>query len=83
MTDDNLFAEEEKCEHDNFADECDECLAANATVGNRWQPRKLSVDDATLDIMVQAASIPNLAAMIRRGKQQGLLSPISGYGEGV
>lgn len=83
MVADNIFDQDPECEHGNLADECDICLAQAGQAAPPWTPPKLSVDDATLDSMIQAASIPNLAVLIRRGKEQGLLKPITGYGEGA
>lgn len=37
--------------------------------------------DATMDAMVQAASVPNLASLFKAGKQRGLIKPTSKYGE--
>ena len=42
---------------------------------------KVSVDDDSLDQLVEAASVPNLAALFKRGKEAGLLKPTTGYGE--
>jgi hypothetical protein len=39
----------------------------------------LSVPDATLDQMIQDASIPNLAAMFKRGQDAGLIKPVVAY----
>jgi hypothetical protein len=41
----------------------------------------VSVDDGSLDQMVEAASVPNLAALFQAGKKAGLLKPTTGYGE--
>ena len=41
----------------------------------------VSVDESSLDRMVEAASVPNLAALFKRGKEAGLLKPTTGYGE--
>jgi len=40
----------------------------------------LSVDDATLDLMVQQASAPSLASLFKQAKDQGLIGPVSHYG---
>jgi hypothetical protein len=44
---------------------------------------EVSVVTDTLDSLVQAASVPNLASLFKRGKDAGLITPITGYGEGV
>jgi len=41
----------------------------------------VSVADDTMDAMVQAASIPNLASLFKAGKKRGLIKPTSAYGE--
>lgn len=38
-------------------------------------------DDGSLDQLIEAASVPNLAALFQRGKDAGLLKPTTGYGE--
>lgn len=37
-------------------------------------------DEADLDQMVAAASVPNLASLYRKGKKKGLLKPQQEYG---
>ena len=44
-------------------------------------PRDVSVDDATLDSLVQKASIPNLASMYRKAKDSGLIEAKPGYAD--
>jgi hypothetical protein len=39
----------------------------------------VSEDDGSLDQLVEAASVPNLAALFKRGKEAGLLQPVTGY----
>jgi len=41
---------------------------------------KVSVADDSLDQMVQAASIPNLASLFRRAKETGAIGAVSVYG---
>lgn len=36
-------------------------------------------DESSLDQLVEAASVPNLAALFKRGKEAGLLKPVTGY----
>lgn len=36
-------------------------------------------EDGSLDQMVEAASVPSLATLIQRGKDQGLIKPVVGY----
>ena len=43
----------------------------------------LSVDEASLDRMIQDASAPSLADLFRKAKEQGLVQPVTGYGEGA
>jgi hypothetical protein len=45
-------------------------------------PGGMSVVDDSLDQMVQAASIPSLASLFRQAKDQGVIVPVSNYGEG-
>lgn len=40
---------------------------------------EVSAPDDRLDSLVQAASIPNLATLIKRGKDKGLIKPTVGY----
>lgn len=39
----------------------------------------VSEDDGSLDQLVEAASVPNLAALFEAGKKAGLLKPVTGY----
>jgi hypothetical protein len=39
----------------------------------------VSVADETITEMVESASVPNLAALIRDGKEKGLIKPVQGY----
>ena len=39
----------------------------------------VSVVDDTLDLLVQKASTPSLAALIKAGKDRGLIKPQQGY----
>jgi hypothetical protein len=41
----------------------------------------VSVVTDSLDSLVQAASTPSLSTLFRRGKEAGLITPITGYGE--
>lgn len=41
----------------------------------------LSVDDATIEALVQSASTPSLATLFKRGKETGLIQATTGYGE--
>jgi hydroxyethylthiazole kinase-like sugar kinase family protein len=43
----------------------------------------VSVADDTLDSMVQAGSVPNLAALFAKAKKSGALGAVSVYGEGA
>lgn len=40
----------------------------------------LSVDEDTMDAMVKAASVPNLATLFQRGKDRGLIKAGTEYG---
>ena len=40
----------------------------------------VSVGDGSLDELVEAASVPNLADLFQKGKDAGLLKPTTGYG---
>lgn len=59
---------------------CTECNGE--IVGSTCTSCGMSVVDASLDSMVQAASVPNLASLFRRAKDAGVLGPVSNYGEG-
>lgn len=48
---------------------------------HRPAPANVSVDDATLDSMVQQASKPNLATLFRQAKQAGVIGATTVYGE--
>lgn len=52
------------------ADKCPHCGA-------------LSVPDDSLDSMVEQASVPNLAALLKQGKKQGLIQAVHEYGHPV
>lgn len=43
----------------------------------------VSVDDASLDVLVQQASVPNLADLFRKAKVSGAIQPLTVYGEGA
>jgi hypothetical protein len=43
----------------------------------------LSVDDASLDSLVEKASVPNLAALFGQAKKQGLIQAQQEYGHTV
>lgn len=40
----------------------------------------LSVDDATLDTLLAGAGVPNLASLMKRAKEDGLIQPVLQYG---
>lgn len=40
----------------------------------------MSEADATLDTMVQQASVPSLATLFRKAKESGAIQPVAGYG---
>lgn len=58
------------CKHMTDEDVCPEC-------GHQI----VSVADDTMDSLVEAASIPNLAALFRQGKKRGLITPMKDYGQ--
>ena len=43
----------------------------------------VSADADNLDQLVQAASVPSLADLFRKAKEQGVIVPVSVYGEGA
>jgi uncharacterized protein with PIN domain len=43
----------------------------------------VSVAEDTIDQMVARASLPNLADLFRKGKEQGLIGTVFNYGEGA
>lgn len=51
---------------------CGDCLPVNT------EPISLD-DDALLDALVEKASIPNLAAALRKAREQGLITPTPVY----
>lgn len=60
---------------------CDE--ASDQDVCEYCGTQILSEAEDTMDQLVQAASIPNLAALFQQGKDRGLLKPAQDYGGGV
>lgn len=44
-------------------------------------PPPPSVDEATMDRMVQEASMPTLASLFQRAKDTGLIKPVPSYGD--
>lgn len=46
------------------------------------QEEGVSVDDETLDQLVQEASVPTLAQLFKRAKEAGVIGPVTVYGEG-
>lgn len=57
------------CKHESNEDVCPEC-------GHQI----VSVVDDTMDQLIEAASIPNLASLFRQGKKRGLITPMKDYG---
>lgn len=55
---------------------CPECAAG---VRTPHRIPKVSHQDETLDALVEAASIPNLGALIKRGKEKGLIKAKQAY----
>lgn len=49
---------------------CDDC---------RSQPAPSLNDDAELDRLIEAASVPNLAQLYKRAKGQGFITPTQSY----
>ncbi len=41
----------------------------------------LSDPDETMDALIEKASIPNLGALIKKGKEKGLIKPAEDYGD--
>ena len=80
----NLFADEDLCQHDEIKEDCRHCRVDRAIErydNGVTKGGTVSADTDSMDQMVQAASIPNLATLFRRGKEAGLLKPTTGYGE--
>ena len=44
---------------------------------------EVSDPDATLDTMIQQASVPTLATLFRKAKDSGAIKPVTGYGGNV
>jgi hypothetical protein len=40
----------------------------------------LSVPEGNLDVLVQQASVPNLASLFRKAKASGVITPMKAYG---
>lgn len=57
------------CDHETDESVCEHC---GTTI--------VSVVDDTMDALVEAASIPNLASLFRQGKQRGLIGAMTNYG---
>lgn len=52
----------------------------NSTTGVGTGTEEVSEDTDSLDQMVQAASVPNLAALFKRAKETGAIGAVSVYG---
>lgn len=50
------------------------------TKGQTSVENPTKMDEASMDQMVQAASIPSLGTLFQRGKEKGLLKPQQEYG---
>jgi len=50
-------------------------------VGDGEKAAPLSEGDEKLDALVQQASTPNLASLLRKGKESGLIRPVQQYGD--
>lgn len=58
------------CDHETDESVCENC---GTTI--------VSVVDETIDSLVEAASIPNLASLFRAGKKRGLIKATQEYGQ--
>lgn len=57
--------------------------STNTTSGGEVSDTDAKVDtEDMMDRMVQRASVPNLAALFKAGKDAGLIKPGMGYGNG-
>lgn len=54
-------------------------MASENTADTTAKGGNVSADESSLDQLVEAASVPNLASLFRRGKEAGLLKPVTGY----
>jgi hypothetical protein len=62
------------CDLEFSSDVCPRCGSAGSSV---------SVADDSMDSLVQAASVPNLADLFRKAKATGAIAPMAAYGEGA
>lgn len=57
---------------------CSNCGFDNSD-GTQTEADKMSVAEDKMDAMVQAASVPNLAALFKNAKDKGLIQPAQEY----
>jgi hypothetical protein len=73
------------CTHGLSLKDCDPCYTAHqeeqAEMLGSPVSGGMSVDEDTMDRMVQDASTPTLAMLFKRGKEAGLIQPTTNYGE--
>ena len=73
----------EDCGRDHTNPVCPRC----GRTGSRRTPNEfiepVSVADDSLDTMIEQASIPTLASLLKRGIESGLIKPAHEYSHGV
>lgn len=65
------------CPHGELEIDCRNC--SQDYTRERPPLPKMSEPDDRLDDMIAAASLPSLATLIKRGKEAGLIQPVTGY----
>lgn len=75
------------CVHGKTTTNCPECIGASDAalledyeISPADQEAMSEVEDR-MDTMIQAASTPTLATLFKRGKEAGLLKPVTGYSD--
>ncbi len=61
---------------------CNQMYPANSACPNCGSDT-VSATEARMDSMIQGASVPDLASLMRKAKDQGVIGPVSVYGEGA
>ena len=76
----------ENCGRDFSNPRCPRCGAPpsrrDEDIRPTHEPRPLSVPDDSLDNMIEAASRPTLASLLKRGIEHGLIKPAHEYDSG-
>lgn len=78
----------EHCERSFTNPRCPRCGGPPSKRGLPQEPdhhdtKALSEDDDSLDTMIEQASLPTLASLLKRGIESGLIKPAHDYSNGV